>query len=355
MKNKPFEELLQLANDGNEEAMFYVAQHYGRNAESYTEYEKAAYWYEKLADKGQYQGMQGSMATNAVCGSICMAVTDFDAAKICWDRVKKSAYQLLEFCSPYEADEEVTALRDSAKNSIEKANYNLGLIYMDERKWDDVLKCVEYANNVPAKVLRGLAKFEKLNVDDAFTDLALALNSEFENMDKNLVEESLYSFATRALASYYSEGFGGISMNQNSAAEILSNTAKHMKDNIYRNLVIEDLKKIEDRIKSGYPGVSNGSNNSNTSSTGCYVATAVYGSYDCPEVWTLRRYRDYELANTWYGRSFIRTYYAVSPAIVKWFGKTKWFNHFWKKKLDTMVERLQKKGFDSSPYKDKTF
>ena len=25
---------------------------------------------------------------------------------------------------------------------------------------------------------------------------------------------------------------------------------------------------------------------------GCYVATCVYGSYDCPQVWTLRRYRD---------------------------------------------------------------
>ena len=29
-----------------------------------------------------------------------------------------------------------------------------------------------------------------------------------------------------------------------------------------------------------------------TQKRGCYVATAVYGSYDCPEVWTLRRYRD---------------------------------------------------------------
>ncbi len=25
---------------------------------------------------------------------------------------------------------------------------------------------------------------------------------------------------------------------------------------------------------------------------GCYIATCVYGSYDCPEVWTLRRFRD---------------------------------------------------------------
>lgn len=37
---------------------------------------------------------------------------------------------------------------------------------------------------------------------------------------------------------------------------------------------------------------------------GCYVATAVYGSYDCPQVWTLRRFRDYTLAETWYGRAF---------------------------------------------------
>jgi len=31
------------------------------------------------------------------------------------------------------------------------------------------------------------------------------------------------------------------------------------------------------------------------SSAGCYIATAVYGSYNCPEVWTLRRYRDIKL------------------------------------------------------------
>ena len=29
---------------------------------------------------------------------------------------------------------------------------------------------------------------------------------------------------------------------------------------------------------------------------GCYIATSIYGSYDCLEVWTLRRYRDYKLS-----------------------------------------------------------
>ena len=87
---------------------------------------------------------------------------------------------------------------------------------------------------------------------------------------------------------------------------------------------------------------------------GCYVATAVYGCYDCPPVWTLRRYRDYKLAKTWYGRAFIRIYYAISPVLVKCFGHNQWFKRFWKGKLDKMVAKLQTKGFDSTPYEDIT-
>ena len=88
------------------------------------------------------------------------------------------------------------------------------------------------------------------------------------------------------------------------------------------------------------------------SAGGCYVATAVYGSYDCPEVWTLRRYRDNTLAETWYGRAFIRTYYAVSPTLVKLFGNTDWFKNMWKPKLDKMVERLNNEGVENTPYED---
>ena len=85
---------------------------------------------------------------------------------------------------------------------------------------------------------------------------------------------------------------------------------------------------------------------------GCYVATAVYNSYDCPEVWTLRRYRDNTLGSTWYGRTFIRLYYAISPTLVKWFGKTKWFKRFWKARLDKMVKKLNDKGVENTPYAD---
>lgn len=88
---------------------------------------------------------------------------------------------------------------------------------------------------------------------------------------------------------------------------------------------------------------------------GCYVATAVYGSYDCPQVWTLRRFRDNTLAATWYGRAFIRTYYAVSPTLVKWFGHTGWFQKFWKGRLDKMVARLNAQGVEDTPYRDRNW
>ena len=88
---------------------------------------------------------------------------------------------------------------------------------------------------------------------------------------------------------------------------------------------------------------------------GCYVATCVYGSYDCPQVWTLRRYRDDTLGATWYGRLFIRTYYAISPTLVKWFGNTNWFKKLWKGKLDRMVAKLQSNGVEDTPYEDKSW
>ncbi len=87
---------------------------------------------------------------------------------------------------------------------------------------------------------------------------------------------------------------------------------------------------------------------------GCYVATCVYGSYDCPEVWTLRRYRDDTLASTRRGRLFIKTYYAISPTAVKWFGSTAWFRKFWRSRLDRMVKKLNDRGVENTAYEDRS-
>lgn len=68
---------------------------------------------------------------------------------------------------------------------------------------------------------------------------------------------------------------------------------------------------------------------------------------------TLRRFRDNTLASTWYGRAFIRAYYAVSPTLVKWFGHTAWFKNLWRGKLDALVRKLQSECVEDTPYSDK--
>lgn len=129
---------------------------------------------------------------------------------------------------------------------------------------------------------------------------------------------------------------------------------------------IEALSWVQTAITNGYTGneayrllnqlSADLSNNAPTyyEKTGkhCYVATAVYGSYDCPQVWTLRRYRDYVLSKTFYGRLFIKIYYAISPSFIKMFGKTHWFNMLFKSLLDKIINKLNSNGFENTPYID---
>lgn len=84
----------------------------------------------------------------------------------------------------------------------------------------------------------------------------------------------------------------------------------------------------------------------------CYVATCAYGSYDCPEVWTLRRFRDYRLEQSCAGKAFIKAYYATSPTIVKLFGGSSLFKNASRNILDAIVRHLKKAGYRDTPYYD---
>jgi hypothetical protein len=118
------------------------------------------------------------------------------------------------------------------------------------------------------------------------------------------------------------------------------------------NTYVEKIRKITPEYKA--PEIINVDINTGTGkgSGACYVATAVYGSYDCPEVWTLRRFRDYSLAKTWYGRAFIRVYYAISPTLVKWFGQAEWFKSIFRVPLEKLVSKLNEKGYENTHYID---
>ncbi len=120
----------------------------------------------------------------------------------------------------------------------------------------------------------------------------------------------------------------------------------HKEDNI---AIIEKYANKIRKIKPSYNPFPEKSSQQDA----CYIATAIYGSYDCPEVWTLRRYRDDFLGEAWVGRIFIKIYYSISPTIVKYLGGNKYFQYFWRKLLDRLVKKLNAKGFSSLPYNDR--
>jgi hypothetical protein len=106
------------------------------------------------------------------------------------------------------------------------------------------------------------------------------------------------------------------------------------------------------KIGSSDPQLFGSGYTNSDSSDGCYIATCVYGSYDCPQVWTLRRFRDNTLKQSAAGRAFIHVYYAISPTLVCRFGNTKLFRSFWRKALDRLVGRLKKKSVADTTYEE---
>lgn len=81
-----------------------------------------------------------------------------------------------------------------------------------------------------------------------------------------------------------------------------------------------------------------------TQNEGCYIATAVYGGYDQPEVMVLRRYRDEVLKKSVFGQIFIKVYYALSPSMAEKLKYSSKINDKVRKMLDIIVKRISNKN-----------
>ncbi|MBE6796923.1 MAG: TIR domain-containing protein [Ruminococcaceae bacterium] len=205
-------------------------------------------------------------------------------------------------------------------------------------------------NNIPF-VVTGIEQFRKI------------VNSASAGMSVGILLRGATKDNCRAGDVVYKEGGNSSSFTAPPPATTPDDIARELLNAGYHDKKIEAIKILRERTGLGLADAKNvidrvfaaagyGTYNPNQKSGGCYVATCVYGSYDCPQVWTLRRFRDNTLASTWYGRAFIRTYYAISPTIVKWFGNTQWFKKLWKNKLDKMVSELRSNGVEDTPYQD---
>ncbi len=228
--------------------------------------------------------------------------------------------------------------------TLEPWNHNDKYVLFFKEDSGNVIKWQIVAKNLPVKkeVLR----------DDHYFDV---LKTDFDYHIRYNAPKTAHLF------SYYSNGNAVIKLNsdlanlalQNEATKLFVNTTNS--GEVYLYLAGERLKSLPlvQDVANWLNNMTKGSESAiSKNEGGCYIATAVYGTYDCPELWTLRRYRDLYLAKSLLGRGFIKFYYSTSPSLVRLFGKNKWFNKIFKTIIDRIVHYLNNKGYSPDYYVD---
>lgn len=220
---------------------------------------------------------------------------------------------------------------------------------------DNAQKLISYANTTN-------------NIEEEIACLEII----FDDIDSAFPNEALFYSNWRMwlLGAYYDGGFINSPEAINLSLKFLERGVEALVDEQYVSKIYSyiycSLKssgnpeyiKMAENIRNKIPlmdQIINDKNkveNKNKKTDGCYVATCVYGSYDCPEVWTLRRFRDDILKKHYLGRLFIKFYYAVSPKAVSLFGKYNWFHKIFKTPLDKLVKKLHENGVENTPYND---
>ena len=77
-------------------------------------------------------------------------------------------------------------------------------------------------------------------------------------------------------------------------------------------------------------------------SSGCFIATCAYGSYDSPEVLRLRKFRDKYLFNSIFGRVLVDFYYRISPFLSHKLKKHRKIRLITRKVLDIFISFIDK-------------
>ncbi len=83
------------------------------------------------------------------------------------------------------------------------------------------------------------------------------------------------------------------------------------------------------------------------SSSGCFIATAAYGTYQEPEVQVLRNFRDETLLHSELGKEFVNGYYSVSPPIADFIREHDSLRAVVRAGLDPVILALKMSGYST--------
>lgn len=97
-----------------------------------------------------------------------------------------------------------------------------------------------------------------------------------------------------------------------------------------RRIFFSEIVSIERKDLVKKENLSLSTPNSSSSKSGCFIATAVYGSPYANEVMILKAFRDEWLLNYSFGKAFVKLYYWISPSIANRIAKRKFLKEMTK-------------------------
>lgn len=278
---------------------------------------------------------------------IILHIQDLSTDPILNDRIKKNSDIAVEMIANLKERKQVGPYYSQLEDLFEK----LSIISTDnEVLIDDYLNT--FISIYDEVSIEGLLEFESIS---QFVTGIAGLFNRMAIQIINVERKSLLSqFLLLKFASQYEK--------QSITSEIRTSAPTYIKRLKFAKSILSEIRllqidtELKSTINSNYNSVTETINdldkiiNPPASSSGCYIATYVYGTYDCPDLWMLRRYRDEVLADNFLGRLFIKLYYYLSPRAIKYFGHNPAFNKVASQIVSRIVKRLNRVQVSKEKY-----
>lgn len=245
------------------------------------------------------------------------------------------SYRSTQFLNETRSDSELKKFLAGTLNEIKNGN-------TDPVKMSEIIRKVkesvqfQQTSEINKKHAGILLSIEIIGHLDWLVDnMPLLVRSSIQNLRNELGTQTFNIHSESLLET----GIQHISTNIGNIKKCLQDISMFINPlNIYTIDEVQISQKTQesiDVVKSFYPN-----NNIKPNSSGCYIATMAYGSYDHPQVIFLRNFRDTKLDASWFGRLFIKTYYKISPKMVKIFRNSEFIKRASRSILDLLISRI---------------
>ena len=157
--------------------------------------------------------------------------------------------------------------------------------------------CEEKWGNIPDQVDQSIGEYERY----------IAVNENLVVLESS--EQLLKIASAQQLEIRVATKGGYVDLSDNEE-EVFQNMAKLFYNQVYDKEMFKDelvdAKAMSSKLQEAME---------KSSGDGCFVATAIYGTYSHPDLTTLRGFRDNYLGRTNLGRQFIKSYYRFGPSL----------------------------------------